>query len=132
MRVDVLDFSVHDLCALRIQPRHQEVLHQLLEDPPYHLEGPYAKSIFRDGLIVCAYGIMQGGWVWVLMAEDIGPLMVRIVRIAKDHLKRYPGRVFGHIDPEYPEAVRWAKMMGFQKVGVDNTLNREVWMFFND
>lgn len=83
------------------------------------LEGEDAYSIIDGEEVLCCAGVVKlnhgRGVAWAYLAEDIRNRMTTVTRI----VKRYLGiadfhRIEMHVDCDFKEAHRWARMLGFE------------------
>ena len=67
-------------------------------------------SVFREG--------MWGGWT--LFTNAITPIrFVSIHRVVSRVLEQVDQTTFVHLDPDNPEAARWAKLLGFKTLWLE-------------
>ncbi len=77
-----------------------------------------AYAALVDGQPVAAAGVVElwtgRAHAWALIGEDAGPHMLHITRATRSFLDRLPcRRVEMAVDAEFPQAIRWACMLGF-------------------
>lgn len=118
MRVEFTPFAFTDLLDLELQSTHQYLLNpilgRMLSLKP-QMEGPYSWSGWTaHGRLVACAGILPNGVAWALFSGDMRREFVPITRMARKMMERFPGQVIADIDAEFPEAVRWAKLVGFE------------------
>ena len=119
MRVKIRLFRLSDLLHLKVQKRHLAISpffwrHFLLLGD---MLGPWSLTAEVDGHPVASYGALEGGWTWALLEEGLGRHMIPITRSIKRLLSSHVqvvGPVYAHIDEDHPEAVRWARILGFE------------------
>ena len=92
----------------------------LFADPAYgaFLEDGDSYAVYEgDTLMVCAgvIELMPGRWqAWAMLGPDTGKIMVPLTRaVARYFASRKYKRVETCIDPNFPEAIRWAELLGF-------------------
>lgn len=121
--MDIVPFEAGHIFDLRLQ-RAQELFYSKFS-PGYAtaLETAGGYTALVDGRpIVCAGLVEQ--WegralAWALMAQDAGPHFVRITRAVRRALDMAQWRrVEAHVDAEFHEGIRWAKMLGFEAESV--------------
>lgn len=75
-----------------------------------------------DGQVVAIVGVTEHNRYraegWALLAGELGPLMLPITRAMRGWLaqSKYQ-RIDITVATDFPEAVRWAKVLGFQQEG---------------
>jgi hypothetical protein len=83
-------------------------------------QGLCARTCLNDeGMPVCVAGVLpiwEGrGLAWALLAWDAGPYMREITRATVEALDLCPcHRIELYAKPDFPEANRWARMLGFE------------------
>jgi hypothetical protein len=125
--IDFRPFEIADLDTLEIQPQHVE-LRELIDTVPRDLlarvmEGPYSWTAWTPyGIPVAACGILRSGEAWAILCADLSRSMVPVTRKVREVLRQYAkevGPATASIEKSHPEAVRWARVLGFQRVGSD-------------
>lgn len=114
-------FGLSDLCQLEVQGVHKPVL-PAVWSMGLHLDvllGPWSWTAWDAyGRPVACIGILPNGYVWAFLAPDLKRNMVAITRGCRDIMDAHvaaKGPVYASIDDGYPEAVRWAKLLGFKR-----------------
>lgn len=110
-------FNILDLAAADVQFRHKGVLVEILEldlERRALLETPYAWTGWADGKPMACCGIYQG-WAWAFLHWDLRRHMLAITRKVRAVLDSHPGPVRTTIDEAFPEAVRWATLLGLRR-----------------
>lgn len=84
------------------------------------LEGEDSYSIFDGEEVLCCAGVVKmnvgRGVAWAYLANELNHRMVTVTRIVKRYLNDAPfHRIEMHVDCDFEEAHRWAKMLGFEK-----------------
>jgi hypothetical protein len=120
-------FRFADLRAIRVQPKHREIVGRLAATPGAAalMEGPFSWTLEREGRAWAAAGIIEPlslcgateGKAWAVLADDMQACMVAATRIVRLALEAYPGPVVADIDESYSAAVRWVEALGFARVG---------------
>lgn len=114
-------FRFDDLRAIAVQRRHRETLNRTLEvmrdfDIPV---SPMSFTACGDGRVLACIGATPDGWVWAFLAEGLRRHMVPITRHCRalaDVYSAITGKpLYSRIDAGHPEAVRWARLGGFQQ-----------------
>jgi hypothetical protein len=82
------------------------------------LEGEDAYTIFDGDEVLCCAGVVKlnvgRGVAWAYLAADLKHRMVSVTRIVKRYLAiANCHRIEMHVDCDFEEAHRWAKMLGF-------------------
>ena len=118
MRVENL--QRHHFSLLELQER-QSFFDELMHDSNYKdfLVNSSAYSLVDDlncygmaGVIDMGFG---RGQAWSLFSKNAGKHMVRITRAVKDYLNSVDyNRIEMHVEKDFDEARRWAKMLGFE------------------
>lgn len=121
MRIDVRHFDPADLDAIEIQPRHAAGIVKLVA------EHPELKYLMRNwgytawtpyGVPAAICGVLPNGTAWAILAADVRRVMVPLTRAVRAVLTTHAktqGPVWADIDSTYPEAVRWARALGFRE-----------------
>lgn len=114
-------FRFDDLRALAVQHRHRGTLAKTLE-ASVKFEIPISPLSFTacgDGRVLACVGATPDGGVWAFLAEDLRRHMVPITRhcreLADMHYRMTGKPLYASIDGGHPEAVRWARLGGFQQ-----------------
>lgn len=84
------------------------------------LEGEDSYSIMDGEEVLCCAGVVKmnegRGVAWAYLADELNTRMVIVTRIVKRYLNGAPfHRIEMHVDCDFAEAHRWAKMLGFEK-----------------
>lgn len=74
--------------------------------------------MFHGEPVACA-GVVEmwpnRGHAWALLGDNAGPHMIAITRAIRAFLDALPlRRVEMAVDPDFPAALRWARMLGFE------------------
>lgn len=121
MRIDVRRFEPADLDAIEIQPRHASGITALVAERPglKHLMRNWGYTAWTPyGVPAAICGVLPNGTAWAILATDLKRFMVPISRAVRAVLKahaREQGPVWADIDSTHPEAVRWARALGFRE-----------------
>ena len=119
MSVKIRPFRLSDLLHLEVQERHLAI------SPFLWRQGlslrcmlrPWSWTAELDGVPVSACGILDNSYAWSLLGEGLGSNMIPVIRATRRALVSYArvvGPVYAHIDDTHPEAVRWARLLGFE------------------
>ena len=78
-----------------------------------------AKAALVDGVPIAAAGVLElwpgRGHAWALLSVHAGPHLGAITRAIRRQLEALPlRRIEMAVDAQFPEAVRWAYMLGFE------------------
>lgn len=121
MSVEFRPFTPGDLYRIDVQERHKWVLDAMQRRPlsVAALENEWAWTATAGGSVLCCAGAIDSE-MWCFLARDLRRHMVPITRYGRAmmaaHLATVGGRLWAHIDPAHPEAVRWAQMGGLRPV----------------
>lgn len=126
--IRVEPFAFSDLLMFEVQRAHAVLTPMLLARPlsaQRAMEGPWSYTAWSAfGVPVAACGMLLSGYAWALLAPDLRHYMLPVSRAVRRVMADYraqEGPVFAEIDSGYPEAVRWAKLLGFQPEGAGRT-----------
>ncbi len=121
MSVEIAPFELADLVKMDIQPKHASI------KPLFcryilslgELVGPWSYTAWNQyGLPVASIGVLLNGYVWAFLSPALRRDMLAVTRYAMgvmdDHALAV-GPILADIDAEHPEAVRWAKLLGFRQ-----------------
>lgn len=122
-------FEIDDLLDINPHPLH-EIKYVNEESYKEAAEQKGSVSIFHDGSCIACMGIItlyEGrGYIWSIMGEDAGKHMVKIHKIATSLLEQIAPtmrRIEAYVDCDFPQAIRWIKMLGFEKEGIMKNFN---------
>ena len=119
MSVNMRPFRMSDLLHLEVQERHMAIW-PLLWRQGLSLRcmlGPWSWTAELDGRPIAACGILDNAYAWSLLGAGLGWHMIPVIRTTRNALVSYAivrGPVYAHIDATHPEAVRWARLLGFK------------------
>ncbi len=120
-------FEFGDLDNIRAQARHAGVLRTVRAHPlafKHLMETPWSWTYWRAcGRPVACAGILYTGDAWAFLGEDMKDDMVPFLRATRNVLEAYSGAVGpvkSQIDTGHPEAVRWARLLGFRQAAGEN------------
>lgn len=120
-------FAISDLEVIDVQPSHRAVAAKVLERPLIFqklMVGPYSWTYWTAfGQAVACAGILPGGKAWAFLGSDMRRHMAVFVGGTRQALMAHPGPVYADIDSNSPQAVRWARILGFRPDG------GQVWKF---
>lgn len=114
----VIPFKKEHLDRMILQER-QKGLEYLETDELFETLEHQDSYTIADEEVLCCAGVVKmnegRGVAWAYLADDLGAKMVGVTRI----VKRYLGianfhRIEMHVDCDFDEAHRWAKMLGFE------------------
>ena len=124
MSLQFLPFEVSDLDAMDVQARHRPILEMAqwaAGQIKKTVEGPYSWTAWTPyGQAVAACGILEDGHAWAFLGTGSPKHYVAITRKVRQVLECHVaiiGPVYAAIDPNHPEAVRWARLLGFRPEG---------------
>lgn len=131
MRVEFAPFSFADLTDFVVQPRHEKTLEAIKAAGTAAqkvMEGPFSWTGWSAyGQPLGCIGILPNGNTWALLAPVLKQEMLAFSRKATQVMNSFPGEVFAEIDEDHPEAVRWARLLGFEK-----NPQEAAWRFLRD
>lgn len=120
-RVKILPYEAAHLLAINEQDA--ETYWGAVCTPEYARElesaGPAYTAMREDGTVLCCAGIIVH-WecralAWAIMARSIGPDYVAVHRAVERFLNSVTTpRIEITVDCEFPAAIRWAKLLGFE------------------
>jgi len=123
----IVPFAPDHLGALEPQPRQAFYRSYLTPEVARDLAGGNAWSAVQQGRVLCCAGL-QPIWsgraaAWALFSTWIAPSsFLRLHLYARGVLDNAQAnglrRIETQIDPAFPEAVRWAALLGFEFEGV--------------
>jgi hypothetical protein len=123
--VIVAPFHPAHLLEIRAQPAQPKDF-ALFSDPEYgeQLLAGDAFSVFdAAGQVQAVLGVAplweNRGAAWAVLSGECGPVFVAMHKQAKAYFDRCRfARVEAYIDPNFPQAVRWIELLGFQREGL--------------
>ena len=83
--------------------------------------GPAFTALFDDHVIACM-GILKEGerardLCWTMLSKDAGQCLISITRAANRFMSTWPNPLYAYSEANWPETVRWHKLLGFKIVG---------------
>ncbi len=119
MSVKFRAFRLSDIVRLDVQQRHLAISPMLWRQGLglRRMLGPWSWTADIDGRPVAACGILDNSYAWALLGEGLGRNMLPVTRTVRAALVSHAivrGPVHAHIDARHPEAVRWARALGFR------------------
>lgn len=131
-RLDLVAFETHHVIGSKVNPAQAK--HAEMFGDPHDFAGGW--SAFYEGeLIAIGAARLAGDTVGgaVLFSDKITPRRFLAFHNALlGIIKNYEAKgltPFVHIDPDYPQAQRWAELMGFSQVGFDEVGGRTMQRF---
>lgn len=122
--MEVRTFQPADLFAIAVQPSQSNV-HDAMKDPNYgealKKAGPCFTATSDGEVMICAGVITQ--WhgndrAWAILSWKAGKCMFGITRQIRRWLKfNNHRRVDCAVDCGFPDAIRWAELLGFECEG---------------
>lgn len=110
----VLEFLPEHVAQMRAQPA------QAREVNAESLAAPFGQAwtAMLDGHPIACAGVVEvwrgRAYAWALLSDEAGPHMLRLTREIRSRLERLPfRRVEMAVDAGFPEAARWARVLGF-------------------
>ena len=119
----IVAFQPSDLWRIDMVPRYAGMLdHPDLYRAAQLSIGSWAFSYRTpDWRILASAGVAPGGLMWAFMGRDLRRDMVAITRFGRRMVSDYRkqvGPLHAQVDPDYGNAVRWVKALGF-RLGAD-------------
>lgn len=122
-----MPFELADLEDIQVQQRHSGLVPLILARPFAFIratEGPWSWTYWTEtGRPVACAGILKNGSAWAFLGTDMRREMVPFLRATRQVLEAYSaavGPVRSDIDTASPEAVRWARLLGFRQIDGSN------------
>lgn len=124
-----LPLTHSDISRLKVHPFQASAKASLLKSECYArmVKDGMAWSIWDDGHPVVCAGLVLGGLgsvmqAWVLFDEGIGPAkFLPATRMIRQYIDQIQAagvhRIEAVVRVDFPKAVRWAKVMGFEREG---------------
>ena len=116
MRID--KFKREHLDAIILQERQKGLEYLETSDLFDMLENDDSYSVLDNDVVLCCAGVVVAaagrGIAWAYLADELREKMVGVTRAVKRYLRLAPfHRIEMHVDCDFDEAHRWAKMLGF-------------------
>jgi hypothetical protein len=117
--IEVIKFKKEHLDAMILQEKQKglEFLETTALFESLATEDSY--TVIEDKEVLCCAGVVAmnigRGIAWAYLAEDLGSKMISVTRAVKRYLSIAQfHRIEMHVDCDFKEAHRWAKMLGFK------------------
>lgn len=115
----VIPFKKEHIDRLILQEKQKGLEHLQTDDLFLSLEGTDSYSMMDGEEVLCCAGVVamtEGRAIaWAYLAEGLNHRMVFVTRVVKRFLKLSTFfRIEMHVDCDFDEAHRWAKMLGFE------------------
>lgn len=114
-------FEIADLEDIHVQGRHAALTPRILARPLVFyplMVGPWSWTYWTaTGRPVACAGILPNGYAWAFLGADMRRDMIPFLRATQQVLEAHRGStgpVRSEIDSSHPEAVRWARLLGFR------------------
>lgn len=125
MSLLVAPFVPHHLTLINTQPGQRKDL-SIFGNPRYGeslAQGGPAFTVFNDGEVVACLGVFDywegRGACWAVLSGDLKTLMVGLTRRISAWFEQSDyRRLECSVDPNFPEARRWARLLNFQEEGL--------------
>lgn len=122
--MEIRSFRPDDLRALTLQPAQALSTEDMLR-PEYPIELQKAGPCFtvtRVGEVVACIGVVwkypTHGHAWAMLSVEAGCCMLGITRGVRRWLRFHnTGRIETAVDCDFPAAIRWVEMLGFEREG---------------
>lgn len=116
--MNLVPFDPAHALAMRVQPNQSLPRGEFLRALSTPAGEAYTGMV--DGRPIGCAGVVemwQGrALAWALLSEDAGPHMIAVTRAIRFFLGTVPfRRVEMAVDAEFPAAIRWAEMLGFER-----------------
>ena len=123
--MEIREFRPEDMRELNLQPMQIDS-NKLLGDMEYATNlksGGDCYTAIANGHVVACLGLVSvwkyRRYVWAFLADDCGKHMIHLTRAVKLWLKYHgQGRIETSVDCNFPAAIRWAEMLGFEREGM--------------
>ena len=114
----VIPFKKEHIDRLILQEKQKGLEHLQTDDLFLSLEGTDSYSMMDGEEVLCCAGVVamtEGRAIaWAYLAEGLNHRMVFVTRVVKRFLNLSKFfRIEIHVDCDFDEAHRWAKMLGF-------------------
>ena|SRR3990167_4151730 len=112
-------FEAEHVAQLDVQPAQQRMLAYLPPALLPVLEQRWSNTIFKDGRPVLCGGVIEqwpgNAILWSFVGSGLTPgEFIAVHRLVAGFVKDLPfRRVEMHVDADFPQAHRWARMLGF-------------------
>lgn len=122
--MEIRGFRPDDLQVIALQPA-QAVAVEEMARPEYAVElqrhGP-CFTVTRTGEVIACIGVVwkypTHGHAWALLSAEAGSCMLGITRAVRRWLRFHnAGRIETAVDCDFPAAIRWVEMLGFEREG---------------
>ena len=122
--MEIRGFRPGDLQVLALQPA-QAISAEDMAKPEYAVElqraGP-CYTVTRVGEVIACAGVVwkhpAHGHAWALLSAEAGSCMLGMTRAIRRWLRFHnTGRIETAIDCEFPAAIRWIELLGFEREG---------------
>lgn len=115
----VIPFKKEHIDRLVLQEKQKGLEHLQTGEMFRSLENEASYTVTDDEEVLCCAGVVamtEGRCIaWAYLAEGLNHRMVYVTRAVKRYLKLAPFfRIEMHVDCDFDEAHRWAKMLGFE------------------
>lgn len=119
--MDIIPFKAEHLFQMIAQDRQQDLLRLLTEESAKNIEmhSDAYTAIDGDKVVCCAGTLDYGdgrGMAWSYMSDNAGKRMLGLTKAVSRYLN-IPKfrRLEMYVDCDFPQAHRWARMLGFKK-----------------
>ncbi len=115
----IIPFKREHLHHLVIQEQQRGLEAFMTNDVMVMLENERSFSAVDGEEVVACAGVVQvnhgRGLAWAYLADNIGSRLIRVTKAAKQYMQMIDlHRIEMHVDCDFPQAHRWAKMLGFE------------------
>lgn len=127
--VKFLPFKANDLRSLEVQARHEPVRNFVSKRPLLLADiedSLWSFTMHADGKPRACVGATEEGAIWAFLAKDLRRWMLPLTRYGRSMIDAHVavvGPLWAELDPEYPEAVKWARLAGFRQI------DRSLWTY---
>ena len=123
--ITIREFSPFDLAAMNLQPR-QEHMGAGATDISYAISlasnGESFSIVDGDCVLGClgTTDFWPGRkYIWAFLSGDIGPHMLQVTRAIRKWIQKDDTvRLETAVQCDFPQAIRWAEMIGFKREGI--------------
>jgi len=120
MSVELYPMQADDLFWIDLRDEYRDKVTEILEANPHVFEGPYSHTLWHSsGVPLSAAGIMHNGESWALMSRDMKGYGLKFSAYVRSHglepwVRDTGTPVIAHVDNDFPEAIRWVRLLGFR------------------
>jgi hypothetical protein len=115
----IIPFKKEHLDRMILQEKQRGLEYLQTDELFDSLEGQDSYSAIDYDQVICCSGVVAvahgRGVAWSYLSQDIGNRIVAVTRAIRIYLNKSAlHRIEIHVDCDFPQAHRWAKMLGFE------------------